>query len=127
MTENGDIAKTISAALGIPLNAAGFRKRANSFNRTAADVLVHHLSVQLGSFDPSGIHAVPGLVPDHSGRFTVNLGVHVPAMSRMGSPRSSWVNDYSCQLWWRLGNLLAGGFDQWWDLRDRVALDEVLA
>lgn len=127
MTANGEIAKTIGAALGVPLKAAGFRKRANSFNRTTADGLVHHLSVQLGSFDPSGIHAVPGLIPDLYGRFTVNLGVHVPAMSRMGNPRSSWINDYNCQLRWRLGNLLPGGFDQWWDLRDRVALDEVLA
>lgn len=89
MTENGEIAKTIGAALGVPLKAAGFRKRANSFNRSAQDGIIHHVSIQLGSYDPSGIHAVPGLIPDLYGKFRVNLGVYVPAMNRMGGSRSS--------------------------------------
>jgi hypothetical protein len=43
----------------------------------------------------------------------------------MGSPRSSWINDYNFTLRWGLGDLMPGGFDQWWDLRDRLALEEV--
>jgi hypothetical protein len=125
LTENGDIAKSIGAVLGIPLKAAGFRKRANSFNRLVDDGLVHVVSIQLGPYDPSGIHAVPGLVPDLYGRFRVNLAVHVPAMSRRGTPRSSWINDYNCELRWGLGYFMPGSFDRWWDLRDRLALDEV--
>jgi hypothetical protein len=125
VTANGEIAKTIGTALGVHLKAAGFRKRANSFNRSAQDGLVHHVSIQLGAYDPSGIHAVPGLIPDLYGRFRVNLGVYVPAMNRMGSPRSNWINDYNCTLRWGLGDLMPGGFDQWWDLRDRLALEEV--
>jgi Domain of unknown function (DUF4304) len=125
VTENGEIAKTIGNALGVHLKAAGFRKRANSFNRSAKDGLVHHVSIQLGAYDPSGIHAVPGLLPDLYGRFRVNLGVYVPAMNRMGSPRSNWINDYNCKLRWGLGDFMPGGFDQWWDLRDRLALEEV--
>ncbi|GAA1768111.1 DUF4304 domain-containing protein [Agromyces humatus] len=125
MTENGDLAKSVSAALSEVLKPVGFRKRANSFNRTADDGLVHHVSVQLGSYDPSGKHAVPGLVPDLHGRYRVNLGVHVPAMSRMGSPRSTLINDYNCQLRWGLGDFMPGGFDQWWDLRDRLSVEEV--
>lgn len=82
MTENGEIAKSIGAALGVPLKAVGFRKRANSFNRSVRDGLVHVVSVQLGPFGPSGIHAVPGLVPDLYGRYTVNRGIHVPEMGR---------------------------------------------
>lgn len=127
MTENAGLAKTLGAALAVPLSAAGFRKRANSFNRSTSDGLVHHLSIQLGAFDPSGMHAVAGLVPDNHGRFTVNLGVHVPAMARRGPPRSAWINTYDCQLRWRLGELLPGGADRWWDLRDGAAADEVLA
>lgn len=125
MTDNGDLAKTISAALSDDLKPAGFRKRANSFNRAVNDGLVHHVSVQLGPYDPSGIHSVPGLVPDLYGRYRVNLGVYVPEMNRMGSPRSSWINDYNCQLRWGLGDFMPGGFDQWWDLRDRLSLEEV--
>jgi len=125
MTENGELAKSISAAMAVVLKPAGFRKRANSFNRAADDGLVHHISVQLGSYDPSGKHAVPGLVPDLCGRYRVNIGVFVPEMDRMGSPRSSWINDYNCQLRWGLGDLLPGGLDQWWDLRDRLSVEEV--
>jgi hypothetical protein len=125
VTENSEIAKTIGLALAIPLKAAGFRKRGNSFNRSADDGLVHLVSIQLGPYDPSGIHAVAGLVPDLYGRFRVNLGVHVPAMNRVGSPRSAWINDYNCALRWSLGYFMPGGFDQWWDLRDRLALEEV--
>ena len=103
MTENGDLAKSISAALTAVLKPVGFRKRANSFNRPAENGLVHQVSLQLGSYDPSGIHAVPGLVPDLYGRFRVNLGVYVPEMNRMSSPRSRWINDYDCHLRWGLG------------------------
>ena len=125
MTENGELAKSISLALHEILKPAGFRKRANSFNRSAQDGLVHHISVQLGAYDPSGKHAVPGLIPDLYGRYRVNLGVYVPEMIRKGSPRSAWVNDYDCQLRWGLGDFMPGGFDQWWDLRDRLSVEEV--
>ena len=125
MTENSDLAKSISAAMSQVLKPAGFRKRANSFNRTAQDGLVHHVSVQLGAYDPSGKHAVPGLLPDLYGRYRVNLGVFVPEMNRSGAPRSKWINDYNCQLRWGLGDFLPGGFDQWWDLRDRLSVEEV--
>ncbi|MGA0568376.1 DUF4304 domain-containing protein [Rathayibacter sp. KR2-224] len=125
VTENGELAKSISLALHNVLKPAGFRKRANSFNRSVQDGLVHHVSVQLGSFDPSGKHAVPGLVPDLYGRYRVNLGVYVPEMNRTASPRSTWINDYNCQLRWGLGDFVPGNFDQWWDLRDRLSVEEV--
>ncbi len=86
---------------------------------------MHHVSVQLGAYDPSGKHAVPGLVADLYGRYRINLGVYVPEMNRMGSPRSTWINDYNCQLRWALGDFLQGGFDQWWDLRDRLSVEEI--
>ncbi len=125
MTENGELARSISLALHQILKAAGFRKRANSFNRSANDGLVHHVSVQLGSYDPSGKHAIPGLVANLYGRYRVNLGVYGPEMNRMGQPRSTWANDNDCQLRWGLGDFMPGGFDQWWDLRDRLSVEEV--
>jgi hypothetical protein len=125
MTVNGDLAKSVSLALHEVLKPAGFRKRANSFNRPAGDGLVHHVSVQLGACDPSGKHAVPGLVPALHGRYRVNLGVYVPEMNRMSSPRSTWIHDYDCQLRWGLGDFMPGGFDRWWDLRDRVSVEVV--
>ncbi|GEM_PF-1284397 len=125
VTENGEIAKSIGAALAVPLKAAGFRKRANSFNRAVRDGMVHVVSLQLGHYERFGETVVPG--SDLWGRFTVNLGVYVPEMSRMGSPRGSWVNEYNCQLRWRLGKVMPDGLDQWWDLRDRLSLEEVVS
>ena len=75
------------------MKANGFRKRRHSFNRGARDGIVHHLSFQMGAFDPPGTVEIPGLRPNLYGKFTVNLGVFVPAMSRMGAPRSDWIND----------------------------------
>lgn len=123
MTENGQLAKSISTALHEVLKPAGFRKRANSFNRSARDGLVRHVSVQLGSYDLSGKHTVPGLVPDLYGRYRINLGVYVPEMNRVGSEK---YVDKRLQLQprWGLGDLLPGGFDQWWDLRDRLSVEE---
>ncbi|MFF2053927.1 DUF4304 domain-containing protein [Leifsonia sp. NPDC058194] len=123
MTENGEIAKSVGAALAVPLKAVGFRKRANSFNRRTHDGMVHVMSVQLGRYERFGETVVSG--SDLWGRFTVKLGVYVPEMGRMGSPRGSWVNEYNCQLRWRLGNVMPDGLDQWWDLRDRLSLEEV--
>ena len=125
MTDSGDIAKSIGVALAQRIKGKGFRKRANSFNRLANDAIVHHVSVQLGSYDPTGMHAIPGLLPNLYGKYRVNFGVYVPGMDRMGAPRSSWINDYDCQLHWGLGNLMPGGSDRWWDLRDRLAVEEV--
>lgn len=126
VTENGEIAKSIGAALAVPLKAAGFRKRANSFNRRARDGLVHVVSLQLGPYERFGAPAAPEHTLDLWGRFTVNLGVYVPEMGRMGAPRGNWVNEYNCQLRWRLGRLMPDRLEQWWDLRDRLALEEVL-
>lgn len=63
MTENGEIAKSIGAALAVPLKAAGFRKRANSFNRPARDGMVHVVSIQLGPYEHFGAPAVPDQPP----------------------------------------------------------------
>jgi hypothetical protein len=125
VTVNSDLAKSISSDLASVLKPAGFRKRANSFNRRVQDGVVHHISLQLGSYDPSGQPDIPGLRVSRHGRYRVNLGVHVPEMNRMGSPRSTWIFDYNCNLRWGLGDFMPSGFSQWWDLRDRLAIEEI--
>jgi hypothetical protein len=125
VTENGEYAKTIAAAMAPLLKSQGFRKRANSFNRQAADGLVHHVSVHLGAFDPSGIHNVPGLLRDTYGMFSIRLGVFIPAMERLRVPVSSWVASSHCSLRWDLGTLSPSDSEMWWDLRDRFAVEEV--
>ena len=122
MTENGDIAKTIGAAIAPTLKAAGFRKRANSFNRLVADGMVHRVAVELGAFDPSGIHHVPGLNPDRYGEFTVSLGIYIPARSRLIPAPSAWVTAWHTRARWNLSEL-APGLDEWSDIRDRVAVE----
>jgi len=107
------------------MKANGFRKRRHSFNRGAGDGIVHHLSFQMGAFDPPGTVEIPGLRPNLYGKFTVNLGVFVPAMSRMGAPRSDWINDYNCQLRKRLGELLPEQADVWWSLEHADAGEDV--
>ena len=125
VTENGDYAKTIAAAIAPLLKSHGFQKRANSFNRQATDGLVHHVSVQLGAYDPSGIHNVPGLLRDNYGMFSIRLGVFVPAMERLRVPVSSWISYSHCSLRWDLGTISPDGSEKWWDLRDRFAIEEV--
>lgn len=87
--------------------------------------MVHVVSIQLGPYERFGETVIPGLDP--WGRFTVNLGVYVPEMRRMSSPRGSWVTEPICRLRWSLGNVMPDGLDQWWDLRDRLSLEEVLS
>jgi hypothetical protein len=50
------------------------------------------------------------------GLFTINLGVFVPEMDRLGPPASSWINDYNCQLRKRIGELMPEQNDVWWPL-----------
>jgi Domain of unknown function (DUF4304) len=103
----------------------GFRKRRHSFNRAALDGIVHHLSFQMGAFDPPGTVEIPGLRPNLYGKFTVNLGIYVTAMARMGTPKSDWINDYNCQLRKRLGELLPEQADVWWSLEHPAAAEDV--
>jgi len=106
------------------MKSSGFRKRRHSFNRPATDGIVHVLSFQMGAFDPPGAIEIPGAQPNLYGKFTVNLGVYVPAMGRMGAPKSDWINDYNCALRKRLGELLPEQADIWWSLEHPAAAVE---
>ncbi|WP_328332124.1 DUF4304 domain-containing protein [Kribbella sp. NBC_00382] len=99
------------------LKSAGFKKRRHTFNRRVEDGLVHLVNFQMGSYDPSGRPDVlAGIRVNMHGLFTINLGVFVPEMDRDGPPRSSWINDYDCQLRKRIGELMPEQNDVWWPL-----------
>jgi hypothetical protein len=98
------------------MKADGFRKQRHSFNRAVDDGIVHHLSFQMGAFDPPGTVEIPGLRPNLYGKFTINLGVYVPHMRRQQAAKQGWVNDYNCNLRYRLGELMPEKADLWWNL-----------
>lgn len=89
------------------LKQAGFRKRHRAFNRTTEPGVVQVISFQMSDAG--------------NGRFTLNLGVYVEALRDQFSPwtkMSAWVNEYNCQLRKRIGQLLPGGRDTWWQVED---------
>lgn len=100
------------------LKRSGFRKRRHSFNRLASDGIVHVVLFWMAPKEPPAWTEVPGLRERLYGSFRLDFGVHVPAMSRMGSPRSAWINEYDCQLRRTMGQLLSPDSpgDLWWSL-----------
>jgi hypothetical protein len=99
------------------LRAAGFRKRRHSFNRAVADGLVHVVHFWMAPREPPAWTEVPGLRTRLYGTFRLEVGVHVPEMTRNGTPRSSsWVNEYDCHLRRTAAELLREEGDLWWRL-----------
>lgn len=116
-TPTAEAMKQIVAAAAPLLKSAGFRKRRHTFNRHVEDGLVQLVNFQMGPYDPSGRPDVlAGIRVNMHGLFTINLGVFVPEMDRQGPPRSSWINDYNCQLSKRIGELMPEQNDVWWPL-----------
>jgi hypothetical protein len=107
----------VVAGIAPLLKAAGFRKQRHTFNRSAEAGMVHVVNFQMGSYEPPGTIDSPPFRVSTYGKFTVNLGVHVPEMVIEESLRpKNWVQEYDCQLRMRLGQLL--GEDAWWSLED---------
>lgn len=133
MTEPAEAMKEAVAFSAADLKAAGFSKRRYSFNRNAGDGLVHVVHFWMAPKEPPAWNEVPGLRERLYGNFRIDTGVYVPEMNRSGVPRSSWVNEYDCQLRFTVGQLLSGDdrSNLWWSLSDpespsvaRTALNE---
>ncbi len=119
--------KQIVAIAAPLLKSAGFKKRRHTFNRAVKDGLVHLVNFQMGPYDPSGRPDVlAGIRVNLHGLFTINLGVYVPEMDRGGTPDSSWVNDYDCQLSQRIGHLMPEQNDVWWPLDFEPSQDQAV-
>lgn len=111
------------------LKEAGFRKARHTFNRRTDDGLVHVVHFWMAPKEPPAWTEVPGLRPRLYGTFRIDVGVHVPEMTRTNSPRSSWINDYDCQLRRTMSQLQTGDDNDatWWPLFDPAAIDKVTA
>ena len=104
------------------LKQAGFRKRRQSFNRRTSAGLVHVVTLWMHPKEPPAWTEVPGLRERGYGTFRLDVGVHVPEMTRSHTPRSSWVNEYDCHLRRTAGQLAGDELgDRWWPLADPEA------
>jgi hypothetical protein len=123
VTPESELMAGIVADHAALLKLSGFRKRRHSFNRLASDGIVHVVLFWMAPKEPPAWTEVPGLRERLFGSFRLEFGVYAPAMSRMGSPRSSWINEYDCQLRRTMGQLLSpeAPGDIWWSLRSPSA------
>lgn len=104
----------LQAKLNDSLRQVGFRRHGRTYNRTTSDGLTHVVGFQMGSFDPPGTTYIPGLRENLYGRFTVNLGVHVPEVAHIqggGEPKSI-IQEYNCCIRTRLGR--TDSQELWW-------------
>jgi uncharacterized protein DUF4304 len=108
MTQIADVLKS-AIALGLQplLKGEGFRKNSTQFYRRTEDALevLHVQSSQWNTAD--------------SGRFTINLGVHFPAVARClkgEDPMPDPPQEAYCVLRERIGLLLPGHNDYWWTI-----------
>ena len=104
------------------LKPLGFRKSGRAYNRPAGDGLVHVVGFQMGQY-PIGQHVIPGIRESFYGRFTVNLGIMLPAVRDMEyvGVSNGFAQEYHCEIRSRLGSLWFAGADVWWDLDYRIA------
>jgi hypothetical protein len=117
--EASRMAKVVSANVGL-LREAGFRKRRHCFNRETDAGLVHVVYFWQHPKEPPAWTEVPGLRERRYGTFRLDFGVFVPEMTRSGSLRGHWVNEYNCNLRRTIGQLSRGDDqgDWWWPLSD---------
>lgn len=102
------------------LRGAGFKKRRHCFNRKTESGLVHVAYFWQHPKEPPAWTEVPGLRERRYGTFRLDFGVYIPEVTRSGTPRSDWINEYNCHLRRTIGRL-AGGADAgdwWWPLSD---------
>ena len=102
------------------LKPLGFKKKGRTYNRKVADGLVQAVNLQMGQF-PIGEYVIPGVRESHYGRFTVNLGVALPAVRAVESGRAfpAFVQEYECEIRERLTHLVFHE-DTWFDLDHQV-------
>jgi len=100
------IDKVTRDALSEPLRAAGYKKNGRTFRRSLDD------GVQVINVQASVSNA------GSSGRFTVNLGVYFATLADLGGIGRLTDNpsESDCHLRCRIGHLLPGRQDLWWEV-----------
>lgn len=112
------LSKTIDAIIAESLHpllrTRGFKKKSRTFIKDAgikgdgAYVLV--INVQASSFNYDG-----------EGRYTVNLGVYYPRVAEVSGAlpiKGGFPKEYDCTVRERIGALMPGGQDHWWQVRE---------
>ena len=90
--------------------------------RRVRPVVDHRPGEQAGPVRPRRERPeIPALRPNLYGRFTINLGVWLPGLTKPGSRAPAqhsthFINDYNCHLRARIGELLPEAADTWWRL-----------
>lgn len=113
----------IVAANASLLKDVGFRKRRHCFNGTMESGIVHTVNFWQAPKEPPAWTEVPGLRERLYGNYRIDVGVYVPEMTRSHTPRSSWINDYDCDLRRTICQLITGrDLDAtWWPLSEPAA------
>lgn len=107
MSEIGKrINAVIAQGLGPCLREAGFKRKGRTFHR-AADERIDVVNVQ-GSKWNAG----------RTGEFTVNVGVYYPHVAELYDPYrpDGLPQEYHCTIRRRIGLLMGGNTDKWWNL-----------
>lgn len=117
-----DIAKVIDSivkdALVKPLKADGYCKKGRNF----------HL-VKESSTRAVNVQASQGNFGD-SGRFTLNLGVYLPAVAALLGhevQKGSYPRESECTIRERIGALMPNGRDAWWEIGSETDLSVLTA
>jgi hypothetical protein len=111
----------IQLAVTAFLKPLGFKKSGRTYNRGVEDGIIHVVNFQMGEY-PIGEYVIPGIRESFYGRFTVNLGVMLPAVRDTEFATSKpFVQEYDCEIRRRLGPLTRAGEDVWWDLDYHIA------
>ena len=102
------------------LKESGFKRSGPTFNRRTADGLTHVVNLQISRLEPAGSLSFPNLRQSLYlyGKFTVNLGVYVPEVALFWGPiqEQGFIQEHSCCIRMRLGNVAPEGRDIWWEL-----------
>lgn len=116
MTQSADSLKWIVDQIHPELKELGFRKRRNSFNRSAEDGVVQVITFEAGRSLPPGAQPIPHFRPDLHGLFTLSLGVAIreawDQYMRYTRPFPTFLTEPQCEIrdmygrtehiWWRL-------------------------
>jgi hypothetical protein len=98
------------------LRQAGYKRRAHTFRQPLPTGVWRVINVQ-GSQGNAGSR----------GRFTLNLGIHFPQVRAvMGHPPlPNPPKEWDCELRARIGTLLPGGQDHWWQFDEHTDVQAI--
>ena len=120
--ESERMAAIVSIFAGV-LKQHGFKKRRHCFNRTTESGLVHVANFWQHPKEPPAWTEAPGLRERRYGTFRLDFGVYVPEITRLGTPRSDWINEYDCHLRRTAGQLQGVLHDMWLPLDDPESVE----